>query len=103
VNAFPEGNAGFSLMPSRGHPGGTAAQRITPEEEAAQVRRVGQWRAHRDARRVASALDELSRATEKGENVMPHVLTALRAKATLGEIVRAFQDVYGSYRERSTY
>jgi len=34
---------------------------------------------------------------------MPAVLDALRADATLGEIVRAFQDVYGSYRERSTY
>jgi len=34
---------------------------------------------------------------------MPPVLEALRAGATLGEIVRAFQDVYGSYRERSMY
>ncbi|MCI4322725.1 MAG: methylmalonyl-CoA mutase family protein [Thermoplasmata archaeon] len=98
VNAFPEGNADFSLMPTRGQPGGTAAQRITPEEEAAQVRRVARWRAQRDASRVTSALDELSRATEKGENVMPHVLTALRARATLGEIADVWRAQFGEHR-----
>ena len=36
-------------------------------------------------------------------NTMPAVLDALKARATLGEIVHAFQDVFGRYRERSMY
>jgi methylmalonyl-CoA mutase N-terminal domain/subunit len=85
-------------MPTRGQHGGTAAQRITPAEEAAQVRRVAQWRARRDSPRATSALDALSRATEQGENVMPHVLTALRARATLGEIADVWRAQFGEQR-----
>ncbi|HXW66907.1 MAG TPA: methylmalonyl-CoA mutase family protein [Thermoplasmata archaeon] len=61
-------------------------------------------RAGRDPRRLAAALDRLQRVAEtEDRNSMPAVLDALRADATLGEIVRAFQGVFGSYRERSMY
>jgi methylmalonyl-CoA mutase, N-terminal domain len=78
--------------------------RISEEARRSQSRRLRALRARRDPRRHEAALDRLRRvaATESG-NTMPAVLDALRARATLGEIVRAFQDVYGSYRERSTY
>jgi methylmalonyl-CoA mutase N-terminal domain/subunit len=42
-------------------------------------------------------------AADERANTMPAVLEALRANATLGEIVHAFQDVFGSYRERSMF
>jgi methylmalonyl-CoA mutase, N-terminal domain len=69
-----------------------------------QSARLRALRAHRNRPRYDAALDRLRKvaATEE-ENTMPAVLAALRADATLGEIVRAFQDVYGSYRERSMY
>ena len=78
--------------------------RISEEARRLQSRRLAALRARRDAGKHAAALDRLRTVAETpAENTMPAVLDALRAKATLGEIVHAFQDVYGRYRERSTY
>ncbi|MGP8109548.1 MAG: methylmalonyl-CoA mutase [Thermoplasmata archaeon] len=69
-----------------------------------QSRRLRAERVARDPRRHTAALDRLKKVAETPSgNTMPAVLDALRAKATLGEIVRAFQEVYGPFRERSTY
>ncbi len=78
--------------------------KISEAARHSQSRRLRALRARRNRARHERALDRLRRvaATEAG-NTMPPVLEALRARATLGEIVRAFQDVYGPYRERSTY
>ena len=78
--------------------------KISEAARLAQSRRLRALRARRDRSRHAASLDRLRRvaATADG-NTMPPVLDALKAGATLGEIVRAFQDVFGSYRERSTY
>ena len=78
--------------------------KISEAARHAQSRRLRQLRSRRDPARHAAALDRLRRVagTERG-NTMPPVLEALKAGATLGEIVRAFQDVFGPYRERSTY
>jgi len=78
--------------------------RISESARKLQSRRLKALRERRDARRHGAALDRLRKVAETEDgNTMPAVLDALRAKATLGEVVRAFQDVYGSYRERSTY
>jgi methylmalonyl-CoA mutase, N-terminal domain len=78
--------------------------KIAESVRRVQSRRLKALRARRDPRRHAAALERLKKvaATDDG-NTMPPVLEALRAQATLGEIVRAFQEVYGSYRERSTF
>jgi len=78
--------------------------KISEEARRSQSRRLRAMRAARSKPRYEAALARLQRvaATEDG-NTMPPVLDALRAKATLGEIVHAFQDVFGKYRERSTY
>jgi methylmalonyl-CoA mutase N-terminal domain/subunit len=78
--------------------------KISEEARRLQSTRLKALRSRRNKARHTAALDGLRKvaATEDG-NTMPAVLTALRADATLGEIVRAFQDVFGSYRERSTY
>jgi methylmalonyl-CoA mutase, N-terminal domain len=78
--------------------------RISEAARLAQSRRLRALRERRNRRRHEAALDRLRRVagTEDG-NTMPPVLEALRAGATLGEIVHAFQDVFGPYRERSTY
>ena len=78
--------------------------KISEEARRLQSARLKALRARRNKSRHTAALDRLRKvaATEDG-NTMPVVLDALRADATLGEIVRAFQDVYGSYRERSMY
>ncbi|MCI4354147.1 MAG: methylmalonyl-CoA mutase family protein, partial [Thermoplasmata archaeon] len=78
--------------------------RISEEARRAQARRLRTLRENRNPAKYERALDRLRAVarTESG-NTMPPVLDALKAKATLGEIVRAFQDVYGSYRERSMF
>ncbi|MGA7922708.1 MAG: methylmalonyl-CoA mutase family protein [Thermoplasmata archaeon] len=69
-----------------------------------QSRRLERLRARRHPERHRAALDRLKAAAEREEvNTMPAVLDCLRAEATLGEIVHAFQEVFGSYRERSTF
>ncbi|MGI0052754.1 MAG: methylmalonyl-CoA mutase family protein, partial [Thermoplasmata archaeon] len=67
-------------------------------------RRLAAERRRRDPARHARALEAVKKAAgDETTNTMPAVLEALRARATLGEIVRAFQEVFGSYRERSMY
>jgi len=78
--------------------------KIGEEARQMQSRRLRALRARRNARRHAAALDRLAAvAGTEDQNTMPAVLEALRAQATLGEIVRTFQSVYGPYRERSMY
>ena len=78
--------------------------RISEQTRIAQSKRLRQLRARRNASKHSAALDQLRRAADAPEaNTMPAVLGALRARATLGEVVRTFQDVFGSYRERSMF
>ena len=78
--------------------------KISEAARREQSRRLKLLRERRSSARHASALAALRRSAEtERENTMPALLDALRARATLGEVVHALQDVYGSYRERSTY
>ncbi|MGI0055649.1 MAG: acyl-CoA mutase large subunit family protein [Thermoplasmata archaeon] len=78
--------------------------KISEGARRAQSKRLAALRRGRPKAAHAGALAHLRHvAATESENTMPAVLDALRARATLGEIVRAFQDVYGRYRERSTY
>ncbi len=78
--------------------------KISEEARRQQSRRLKQLRAKRNPSRHRRALERLEKvAGTERENTMPAVLAALRARASLGEIVRSFQTVFGSYRERSMY
>jgi methylmalonyl-CoA mutase N-terminal domain/subunit len=78
--------------------------KISEQARVQQSKRLASMRRRRNARAHAAALDRLRGvAATESENTMPAVLDALRAQATLGEIVHAFQDVFGAYRERSMY
>ncbi len=61
-------------------------------EQIAALRRVKQLRSQDDVRR---ALDELRRAAEAGENLLPTLLDTARARATVGEAMCALADVFG--------
>ena len=43
------------------------------------------------------ALSDIKRNAEAGENLFPHVLDAVKASATEGEVMGALRDVYGEY------
>jgi methylmalonyl-CoA mutase N-terminal domain/subunit len=72
---------------------------VGPEIETRQMSRLKALRDERDNRRVAAAL-ECVRATAAGAaNVMPEIIEAVAAYATVGEISNALRDVFGEYRE----
>jgi methylmalonyl-CoA mutase N-terminal domain/subunit len=73
--------------------------KITQATEDEQVRRVRALRARRDGARVTSALEEVRGTARSGGNMMPPFLEAVRAYATLGEIVAACKQVHGEYLE----
>ncbi len=73
--------------------------RISPEVEREQVARLSDLRKARDSFKMAGALEELQEAAACSENVMPYLIEAVKAKATLGEICAALREVFGTYRE----
>ncbi len=74
--------------------------RIDPALEAEQAASVREWRSARDARSVQDRLDALAQAASGTDGVMPHILAAVEAHATLGEIADTLRKVFGEYRER---
>ncbi len=64
-----------------------------------QLRKLEQLRASRDAGRVAWTLDALREAARSTHNLMPPILDAVRAYATVGEMCDALRDVWGEYEE----
>jgi methylmalonyl-CoA mutase N-terminal domain/subunit len=71
------------------------------DESAAekQLARLEAVRRRRDAGRVARALDALRAAAHGTDNLMPPILDAVRAYATVGEMCNALRDVWGEYEE----
>jgi methylmalonyl-CoA mutase N-terminal domain/subunit len=74
-------------------------QRIDETLERKQVERVRALRAKRDRKRWSEALDAVQEAARSGENLMPKILGAVEAHATVGEISDAMRKVFGEYRE----
>ena len=74
-------------------------QRIDPALEPKQVERLRAVRAKRDAGPWKAALAAVEDAARSGANVMPHILAAVEASATVGEISDAMRRVFGEYKE----
>jgi methylmalonyl-CoA mutase N-terminal domain/subunit len=73
--------------------------RIDPEIERSQVARLHALRARRDAAKSRSALEEVERRARGTENLMPAILAAVEAYATVGEISDALRRAFGEYQE----
>jgi methylmalonyl-CoA mutase N-terminal domain/subunit len=73
--------------------------RIEPEIERSQIARLNALRAKRDSTRTTSALAELQRRAISNENLLPAILIAVEAHATVGEISDALRRVFGEYHE----
>jgi methylmalonyl-CoA mutase N-terminal domain/subunit len=71
------------------------------DESAAekQLARLDRLKTTRDKDRVARALDSLGAAAGTGDNIMPKILDAVRAYATVGEMCDRLRDVWGEYEE----
>jgi methylmalonyl-CoA mutase N-terminal domain/subunit len=72
---------------------------LDPEVEVRQVASVKALRAQRDAEACRSALDALGRAAAGTDNLVPRVLAAVEAHATLGEVSDTLRGVFGEHRE----
>ena len=72
---------------------------IDPQGYERQCARLEQARTERDNGAVGQALDRLRIAAQSTENTMPRILDAVRAYATLQEIMDVFREVFGLYQE----
>lgn len=88
VNCFPvEEDASPELM------------KIDKSLEEKQVRKLKKFKAARDAKKVDSALARLKKAAAGSENLMPHIVHAVKNNCTLGEVSDALRGVFGKHKE----
>jgi methylmalonyl-CoA mutase N-terminal domain/subunit len=73
--------------------------RIDPEIERTQIARLNSLRSRRDTPKAQAALVEIERRARTTENLMPAILTAVEAYATVGEISDALRRAFGEYQE----
>jgi methylmalonyl-CoA mutase N-terminal domain/subunit len=69
------------------------------QEASKQIARLNQVRSQRDDGLVDKTLAAVSAAAEAGDNVMPSIMDAVEAYATVGEVRRALEKIYGTYQE----
>jgi methylmalonyl-CoA mutase N-terminal domain/subunit len=74
-------------------------QRIDPALEPKQVERVRTLRARREPSLWKEAIASVEEAARSGANLMPKILAAVEACATVGEVSDAMRKVFGEYRE----
>ena len=72
---------------------------IDPEIERTQVERLAKLRARRDAARVETTLRAVEETARTDRNLLPAILDAVKAYATVGEISDALRRVFGEYQE----
>ncbi len=92
LNQFTDGDSGV-------HP---PLQRIDPEGERRQVEGVARVRAQRDPAAWTAAMARLRDAAGTGDNVLPPLIEAVKAYATLGEMSDCLRAAWGEHRELLT-
>jgi len=93
VNRFRDDGAGEAVQP---------IQRIDPDGERRQIERVRRVRAERDAAAWAASLDRLEAGARGGTNLLPPIIEAVNAYATVGEISDRLRSSFGVHRELIT-
>jgi methylmalonyl-CoA mutase N-terminal domain/subunit len=77
--------------------------RVSHEVEVEQVRLLAERRAGRDAAAVHAAVERMVEVSRTSENLIPAMLEAVRAEATLSEICDALRAEWGEYREPARF
>jgi len=77
--------------------------RVDPAVEKLQKEKLEQIKQRRDNAKVRSVLNELRTAAEKNQNLMPYIICAVKAYATLQEICDVLREVYGEYKAPSIF
>jgi len=105
VNRFADtrNGSGKPVEPSeQGDNGSRPLFQIDPEIERQQIERLRAVRASRSEQAWRAALDAVAAAAHDGRNLVPPIVAAVEAKATLGEISDAMRVVFGEYQETAT-
>lgn len=77
---------------------------MEPEIEKKQVARLRELKMKRDKNKVEHSIELLVKNAEKdNQNLMPHIINAIKNRVTLGEISDAFQSVFGRYEPRVSF
>jgi len=76
---------------------------MDPEGERRQLKRLQDIRNDRNASKYESSLTNLRKAAEGQDNLMPYILDAIKAQATLGETCDVLREVFGEYDEPPIY
>lgn len=76
---------------------------IGEEVEKRQIERLKRLKQERDNQKVSEVLDRVRNVAKSDENVMPALIEAVKAYATVGEISNALRDVFGEYREPNIF
>ena len=72
--------------------------------ENKQIMRLKEFKKNRDKIKVDHAIELLIKNAEKdNQNLMPHIINAVKNKVTLGEISNAFQSVFGKYEPKISF
>lgn len=77
--------------------------KIDDQLEEEQIKRLSEVKRTRDNREVKRCLDELRQCCRRGDNVMPYVIDAVKAYASVQEICDVYREVYGEYRDPGIY
>ncbi len=77
--------------------------KVPSEVHKKQIERLKALRARRDNTRVKQALERLRKAAHTDENLLPYILEAVKAHATVGEICDVFREEFGMYKEPVTF
>ncbi len=78
----------------------TGLLRVDMSVGVEKTKELQKFRAARDQAKWKAALDKLREVSKTSENVMPYVIEAVKAKATVGEVCDVWRDVYGQYRPK---
>ena len=73
--------------------------RVDPKVERQQVARLHQVRSSRSEAEWRAAINQVGRVAASGENLMPPIIAAVEARASVGEISNSLRGVFGEYRE----
>jgi len=68
-----------------------------------QAKAIKKLRSSRDNKKVEKILSKMQSASETDENLMPHILDAVKSYATTGEISNTFREVFGEYRPKEVF
>ena len=77
--------------------------RVDPAVRISQLEKLKKLKAERDQGRVGKSLAWLKKTAEGKENLMPPIMEAVKAYATLGEICDTLREVFGEYRQINTF